>query len=87
MLWLQVAKFKINQTSTCLVNTGPNGFHDRVTLLQMVHGTTLLHVFLGLVNCPILGKEDIYNILQTPIEETTIQAGMLSQSEWLLGFS
>ena len=72
---------QMRKPHTWLVNTGPNGFDDRVTALHMVNGTTQLHILHGLMNHLIIIKEDIYNILNTCIEQTAIQAGMLSQSE------
>ena len=66
---------------TWLVNTGPNSFNNRVTALHMVNGTTQLRVLHGLMNCPMISMEDIYTVLKTRIEETAIQAEMLSQSE------
>jgi hypothetical protein len=32
----------------------------------------------------MISKEDIYHVLKTGIEETAIQAGMVSQLEYLL---
>jgi hypothetical protein len=72
---------QMRKPHTWLVNTGPNGFDDRVTALHMVNGTTQLRVLHGLMNRPMISKEDVYNVLKTRIEETAIQAGMLSQSE------
>ena len=63
---------------TWLVNTGPNSFDDRVTVHLMVNGTTQLHVLHGLINYPMISKEDICNVLKIHIEETAIQDRMLS---------
>ena len=65
---------------TWLVNTGPNGFDDRVTALHMVNGTELL-ILPGLMNHRIISKNDVDNFLKTHIWGTAIQAGILSQSE------
>jgi hypothetical protein len=66
---------------TCIVNTGPNGFDDKVTALHMVNGTTQLRVLHGLMNRRMISKEDVFNVLNTRIVETAIEAGILSQSE------
>jgi hypothetical protein len=66
----------MRKAHTWLVNTGPNGFDDRVTALDMVNGTTQLRVLHRLMNRPMISKEDIYNVLKTSIEETAMQAGM-----------
>jgi hypothetical protein len=72
---------QMRKPHTWLVNTGSNGFDDRVTVLNMVNGTTQLRVLHELMNCPMIRNEDVYNVLKTPIEETAIQAGMLLPSE------
>jgi hypothetical protein len=66
---------------TWLVNTGLNSFDDRVTVLYMVNGSTWRHVLHGLINCPMICKENVYNVPKTCIEESAIQAGMWLQSE------
>jgi hypothetical protein len=66
---------------TWLVNTGPNGYDDTVTVLDMVNGTTQSCVLIGRMNRPMISKDDVYNVLKTHIVETAIEAGILSQSE------
>ncbi|KAF8540097.1 hypothetical protein BDD12DRAFT_881129 [Trichophaea hybrida] len=72
---------QMHQPHTWLVNTGQNSFNDRLTALHMVNGTTQLSLLPGLINCLMISKQDLYNLLKTRIEETAIQAGMLSKSK------
>ena len=50
---------------TWCVNTGPNGFDDRGTVFYMVNVTTQLPVLHGLINHPMISKEDVYNVFST----------------------
>jgi hypothetical protein len=63
---------QMHKPHTRLVNTGTNGFDDRVTVLHMVNGTTQLSVLHGLMNHPMINKEEIYKVPKTHIEETAI---------------
>ncbi len=52
-----------------LLNTGPNGYDDRVTLLHHKNGAAQMRVLHGLMNSPDISTADVYNVLQTRQEE------------------